>query len=219
VVQDPSGIRSLAMVEHTGIPEPDGAGNSHRAGQWHEHQTAQHCGCSRERGCQWLCLTFALASEFAMPSIELICVGQLNPIDCSDLSFQVEAESRLLSHRGLTSSFQRDFDKLSGCIYHLLDDKGPTAYELLKRNWYDKEGNDLGTGENIQFLEQHEDSFQSLVRQLIDASPVSRLVFASNYQFSTNPFRRHRVKRISEFFHLYSEGKIRMNGLYPINKC
>jgi len=53
-----------------------------------------------------------------MPSVEIICLRQVEPLQFDSLPFAVEAESMLISHR-LPSHFQSDFDQLSGCIYHL----------------------------------------------------------------------------------------------------
>ena len=51
-----------------------------------------------------------------MPTIEIVCVAQTEPLDFSNLPFAIIAENKLSSHRGL---FQSDFNKLQWCIYHL----------------------------------------------------------------------------------------------------
>ena len=53
-----------------------------------------------------------------MPSIEIIAVGQTQPVDVSALPFAVLADPVLRSHR-TPSRFQHDFDRLSGILYHL----------------------------------------------------------------------------------------------------
>jgi hypothetical protein len=44
-----------------------------------------------------------------MPTIEIVCVAQTEPLDFSNLPFAIIAENKLSSHRGL---FQSDFNKL-----------------------------------------------------------------------------------------------------------
>ena len=56
-----------------------------------------------------------------MPSIEIVCIDQAEVSHFDNLPFLVEAENRLLSHREPHSLFQREFDVLKGCIYHLLN--------------------------------------------------------------------------------------------------
>jgi hypothetical protein len=54
-----------------------------------------------------------------MPSIEIVCIGQLEPSDFIRLPFAVRSGSELKSDRRPKPLFQEDFDSLKGCIYHL----------------------------------------------------------------------------------------------------
>ena len=76
-----------------------------------------------------------------MPSIEIVCIGQTKPVDCSSYPFAVQASSELVSHRSPAPRFQSDFDGLSGVIYHLgnpdlkVRNQGAYfAYELLSES-------------------------------------------------------------------------------------
>src|SRR5579864_4371248 len=59
------------------------------------------------------------AKEALVPSIEIICIGQLNAGGFSHLPFAVESGTELKSHRMPRPLFQEDFAGLKGCIYHL----------------------------------------------------------------------------------------------------
>jgi hypothetical protein len=54
-----------------------------------------------------------------VPSIEIICIDQVDPIDFNDLPFAVESGAEIKSHRIPRPLFARDFAGLKGCIYHL----------------------------------------------------------------------------------------------------
>jgi hypothetical protein len=54
-----------------------------------------------------------------VPSIEIVCIGQLASIDFNDLPFAVESSAELKSHRIPKPLFQKDSSDLQGCIYHL----------------------------------------------------------------------------------------------------
>ncbi len=154
-----------------------------------------------------------------MPSIEIVCLAQNEPVDCSGYSFRVEAGRDLISDRMHSSNFQKDFDETKGCIYHLLGMKGRTAYELLKKDWYDKDGNSNGNDENIDFLDIHESSFISLVQTLTDKSPVGEILFTSDYQFGPEVYKRFNQIALNEFLTSYTSKALRMNSLYRVKKC
>lgn len=154
-----------------------------------------------------------------MPSIELICVEQQSPIECSPYSFIIESDKELISDRVHSSSFQTDFDSMNGCIYHLLGNEGRTSYDLLKRDWYDEEGEDNGKDDNIEFLSEHEPSFFLLMNELMEASPCGEVVLTSDYQFGPDRFMRFGKMSLSEFITLYENKEVRMNSLYIVTKC
>lgn len=153
-----------------------------------------------------------------MPSIEIICLAQKHPIDCSKFSFRIETGSELVSHRLHSSHFQRDFDSMEGCIYHLLGSKGPTAFELLKKDWYDDNGDSNEQDDNIEFIATHNSCFINLVKTLIDKSPVKKIVFTSDYQFGPEIFKRFDEMSMDDFIEEYKNKRLRMNSLYVVKK-
>jgi hypothetical protein len=153
-----------------------------------------------------------------MPSIELICVGQHEPSQLPAFPFAVCAEPRLVSHRS-PSFFQRDFDQLRGCIYHLgspcCDDSGYEgpffAYELLSERCRDSIPSRF-----LEFAPKFLPGIFDLVGLLLAASPVSLLIFTTDWQWGPASARRYR--RITErtFWQRHANRKLRLNGLYPI---
>ncbi len=155
-----------------------------------------------------------------MPSLEIICIGQSTPCDFSQLPFTVKAEKELVSHRLPNPLFQSDFGKSSGYIYHILDSCEPmcfTCYHLLKRDWYDEHGNDNGLDENIEFREEYEASMIQMLEELLLASPVSQILFTTDYQFGPEVAQRNEVISFATFKELYNAGKVRMNASYLIS--
>ena len=153
-----------------------------------------------------------------MPSIEIICVEQTEPIQLPDLPFAVEAENKLASHRSPSPLFQPDFNELSGCSYHLGNPalRNPatcgcyTAYELLSKDkgteWWDI----------IHFAPEFAPSVRVLLEQLLSASPSSKVLFTSDYQFGPNAKRYKRPLALERFWQLHDEKKLSMNALYPL---
>jgi hypothetical protein len=152
-----------------------------------------------------------------MPSIEVICVNQLEPIYFIDLPFRVQAEKELIAHRSPYPLFQSDFDGLKGCIYHLLEEGGITAYELLERDWYDDDGNSNGLEDNLEFIEEVAPYVHSMLETLLKSSPVKQVLFTSDYQFGPKPAKRFAPIPFAKFWELHDIGKIRMNAAYWIN--
>lgn len=149
-----------------------------------------------------------------MPSIEIICIGQARPDDFSQLPFAVEAENLLVSHRGASSLFQQDFERVQGCIYHLgnPDLKDPDApgcyfaYELLEEPW-----------ERLEFKAEYIVHVKQLLEALIMASPEGQLLFTSDYQWGPRPRRRFvRGRTLDELWHLHDAKSLHMNALYAL---
>jgi len=153
-----------------------------------------------------------------MPSLEIICIDQEEPITFSDLPFEVEAERELRSHRSPEPLFQTDFDQLRGIIYHVLEPGGITVYELLKRDWYDADGNSNGREENIEFLSEIVPAMYKLLKVLLTASPAARIVFTTDYQFGPKRAKRFGSMPLEEFWRLHHAGRIRMNSLYDLTE-
>jgi hypothetical protein len=122
-----------------------------------------------------------------MPSVEIICIGQSQPVDLSELPFAIEAEPQLFSHRGSSSLFQQDFERVKGCIYHLgnpylKDHQNASrlyfASQLLAERL-----------KCFEFGAEYVPHVKHLLETLLSYSPEGRLLFTSDYQFGPRPRR------------------------------
>ncbi|HLM59363.1 MAG TPA: hypothetical protein VK308_01040 [Pyrinomonadaceae bacterium] len=136
-----------------------------------------------------------------MPTIEIVCVAQTEPLDFSDLPFAVLAENKLVSHRGL---FQSDFDKLQGCIYHLGNPDLRNnnvfaffAYELINDAIQENADEDY-----LKFDDEFVPHIKAMLNQLIAASPLGRITFNSDWQFGTRDVRRLAAISEQQFWQL-----------------
>jgi len=154
-----------------------------------------------------------------MPSIEIICVGQLDPVDFEDLPFAVESGTELKSHRIPKPLFRRDFGALTGCIYHLGNPDLKTqrtgriffAYDLLSDH--------SRSASRPRFLEFRPDvmpAVHGLLGSLIESSPVRRLLFTSDWQFGPGRPYRSPIVTLDEFWALHNSQRLRLNAAYPV---
>jgi hypothetical protein len=153
-----------------------------------------------------------------MPSIELRCVDQREPSQIPALPFAIRAQRQLVSHRS-PSLFQRDFDQVRGCIYHLgspfCDEfgyEGPFfAYELLSERCRVPIPSRF-----LEFAPEFLPSIFDLVGLLLANSPAHLVIFTTDWQCGPASARRYR--RITErtFWQRHSNRKLRLNALYPI---
>lgn len=154
-----------------------------------------------------------------MPSIEIICIGQREPIDFCYLPFYVEAESRLISHRAPKPLFQSDFDLLDGCIYHLggsclrfppvREQFAYTASDLCIEWW-----------EFLHFKPRYATGIRMLLQKLLEASPKGKLLFTSDYQFGPSKVRRYKQPLTLEtFWQRHDAGQLWVNASFPLSRC
>lgn len=153
-----------------------------------------------------------------MPSIEIVCIGQLEVSDFNNLPFRLFAGDRLVSHRSPRPLFQPEFDTLQGCIYHLCNpDRGYTAYHLLTAGPEEEElEREWWTG--IYFLPAFAPSVRMILAELLNASPVGKVVFTSDYQFGPKVRRYKRSLTLERFWELHDTRKLHMNALYPLRR-
>ena len=142
-----------------------------------------------------------------MPSVEIICISQPEPIVFENMPFRIDAEKELRSHRTPSPLFQADFDQLTGCIYHLTkQSKGAfTAYELIDVCWRE-----------LRFKPEYVPYVQQILSMLLDASPQGKILFTSDYQFGPKRKRYKRPITLDKFWTLHDEGKLWANALYPV---
>ena len=157
-----------------------------------------------------------------MPSIEIICIGQASPLALRSLSFAVEAESRLLSHRGPRPRFQHDFDQLKGCIYHLGNPSlrvAPTAGAFLAYELLSEASREAEPPSFLEFAAEHEADANKVLAILLQASPDGRLLFTSDWQFGPPGSRRCEPVALPEFWRLHEERALLLNAAYPITRA
>ena len=153
-----------------------------------------------------------------MPSIEIACIGLTKFAGLPPTTFAVVADPGLKSHRGPLPLFQADFDRLSGCLFHLgnrgLDQLvgGPFfADELLSAR-----SRDADPASVLEFAPSYVDSLRRFMEWLLSVSPAQRLLFTSDWQFGPKEARRFRSVDLDAFWELHDSGKLLLNAAYPI---
>lgn len=154
-----------------------------------------------------------------MPSIEIVCIGQSKPVDCSSYPFAVESCSELVSHRSPAPRFQSDFDGLSGVIYHLgnpdlkVRDQGAYfAYELLSES-----SRHADPPSALEFGPEYASAVFDLLAVLIGESPQQELLFTSDWQFGPDHTLRLGPVSLGELRALHDSGKLLLNALYHVH--
>jgi hypothetical protein len=151
----------------------------------------------------------------AMPTIEIVCIGQAVPLNFSDLPFVVEAESKVKSHRDL---FTKTLDKISGCIYHLgnpnlkngREGRYFFAYDLLSRRCQDEWPPSF-----LEFERAYVSSIRDMFSMLVKASPAEKLVFLTDWQFGPMTVTGDEIS-LSTFWSMHENLELRLNGLYTV---
>jgi hypothetical protein len=154
-----------------------------------------------------------------MPSIEVVCIDQASPLQFGTLSFALESETSLRSHRSPHPRFQSDFDLLRGCIYHFGNPEFRSpgtglyfAYHLLSRACADADSNEF-----LEFSERFRPDIQVVMKSLVLASPVGRLLFTSDWQFGPEETRRIGLISLAQFWNLHDGKELFLNSSYAIH--
>ena len=153
-----------------------------------------------------------------MPSIEIVAVGQSRPIEVDGFPFAVAADAKLKSHRSPQPRFQEDFDRVSGIMYHLgnpslkNDSEGRCffAYKLLS------EGSKKVEADFLEFAPEFRSAAETMLAELIAASPKEELIFTSDWQLGPDWTKRESAISLSEFWKLHDSRRLLLNALYPI---
>jgi len=150
-----------------------------------------------------------------MPSIEIICVQQKSPTDFGEMPFAVQAERKLASHR-IPSLFQKDFEQMRGCIYHLGNPKlrrEPDgwffAYELLSEQKHNR---------FLEFKSEFVPFIKFIFHELLKVSPAKQIVFTSDWQFGPKRPERFEPMTSEVFWKLHDSLKLRLNSLYYLSE-
>lgn len=153
-----------------------------------------------------------------MPSIEIACIGLNNPTGAPRTTFALAFEPGIKSHRSPASLFQADFDKLSGCLFHignpgLARPQGSPffAYELLSDH-----SRDADPVSFLEFAPEHLESAHLLLDWLLRSSPERCLLFTSDWQFGPKKPRRFGPIDLSSFWKLHDSRTLLLNAAYAI---
>ena len=136
------------------------------------------------------------------------------------ISISPFAQPQLASHRGRSSLFQGDFDRLHGWMYHLgnpsCNEPGSRgmyfAYDLLAPGEPNRERGDW----RLEFAPEFVVGIRELLSILLEASPEGRVVFTTDWQLGPDEPSRFRAVPHVEFWRLHNSGNLRLNSLYPI---
>jgi hypothetical protein len=151
-----------------------------------------------------------------MPSIEIVCLEQEDPIDFSHLPFAVRGDRELRSHRIPSPLFQADFDRMHGCMYHLGNPeiKRPGyrgafyAVRLLVKE-------DLPRS-FLQFRPEFRMGVYELLARLLQASPIKTLFFTSDYRWGPDDVTLGGEMTLARFWQFHETQSLRVNGCYTI---
>jgi hypothetical protein len=156
-----------------------------------------------------------------MPSIELVCIGQPEPLTLSGMPFALAADRELVSHRIPRPLFRRELSRLTGCMYHIGNPRCASpdyhgaffAYDVLS-----PESRERQRRRFFEVAPQFRDSFCRLVHALLDASPVHSVFFYTDWQFGPRrPFRGGVISE-SVSWQQYDTHRLRLNACYTIHR-
>jgi hypothetical protein len=156
-----------------------------------------------------------------MPSIELVCIDQAEPLEFSDLPFALIADGELVSHR-THPLFRRELSRLHGCMYHVgnpdcasLDYQGAYfAYEVLSPESRERQRHRF-----FEIAPPFRDGFRRLVRTLLEASPSHSVFFLSDWQFGPARATRGGVISETDFWRQHDAHELRLNACYTIRSA
>jgi hypothetical protein len=108
-----------------------------------------------------------------MPSIEIVAVGQTQPVEVGSLPFAVSADARLKSHRSPSPRFQEDFDRVSGIIYHLGNPtlKGDSARRCVFAYMLLSEESKEVEADFLEFAPRFRSAAEAMLAELMTDSP------------------------------------------------
>lgn len=154
-----------------------------------------------------------------MPSIELFCVDQRQPlISLQGRHIEVIADSHNVSHRGAASRFQHLFSHHDGVLYHLGEPQPPparssffTAYGLLSEACLEADPPSF-----LMFKEELCAEMDELLNVLLDASPSQRLIWTSDWQFGPSWVRYHPPLTCDDLWLMHHDQRLNWHTAYPL---
>ena len=153
----------------------------------------------------------------SVPSIEIVCIGELKPTDFSYLPFAVEGGTEIKSHRIPRPLFRDDFAGLQGCLYHLGNpDLKTRRTGRIFFAWHLLSDRSRSASTFLEFRPEFIPGLHDLLESLVELSPVRQLLFTSDWQFGPNRSYRSSSITLDEFWALHNSHKLRLNSAYPI---
>jgi hypothetical protein len=155
-----------------------------------------------------------------VPSIEIVCIGQVEPGEFSRLPFAVKSGTQLKSDRSPRPLFQEDFSNLKGCIYHLGSPERKTRKTGMFLAWdlLSDRSRSASRSTYLEFRSEFMQGLRDLLVSLIESSPVRQLLFTSDWQFGPKRPYRSTTITLEEFWTLHNSRKLQLNGAYPIHE-
>jgi hypothetical protein len=166
-----------------------------------------------------------------MPTIEIASINttQLGLTKC-DFKVAIIEEHKLQSDRGL---FSIELSKHNGTIIHIgnpeykqTTDNGFFAGNLIDwgsdKNEYltipNEDPTDTGANEQyvFKFLEDFKPDIDRLLKIALDASPIKRVFFLTDYQFGPEEAHTEIIYTISDFWTQHDNDGIQFNTLYEM---
>jgi hypothetical protein len=156
-----------------------------------------------------------------MPSIEIACIGLDTLLEPPTTSFALIFEAGLKSHRSPDPRFQRDFDELSGSLYHLGNPQfaGTNTGAFLAYDVLSEASRHAEPTSFLEFAPEHRDSARKLLSWLLQISPEGRLLFTSDWQFGPEGSHRFPPTSLAEFWRLHNAHELQLNSAYPIERA
>jgi hypothetical protein len=153
-----------------------------------------------------------------LPSIEIICIGQLEPSDFNHLPFAVRSGAWLKSDRTPQPLFREDFARLKGCIYHLGNPELKTRKKRMFFAWdrLSDRSRSASRSTYLEFRPEFVPAVHELLESLIESSPGRRLLLTSDWQFGPKRPFRSPIVTLDELWSLHNSRKLRLSAAYPI---
>jgi hypothetical protein len=153
-----------------------------------------------------------------MPSIEIACLGLERPAPIAAKGFILQVEPGLVSHQA-QPRFQKDFDELEGCLYHLGFERQRdphlgrpfTAYELLSPACREPFPPSI-----LEFAAIHLPEIRAVLAAIVAASPLQQALFTTDWQYGPEWAHRFGPVTQSEFWHLHTSRLLYLNTAYEV---
>lgn len=132
-----------------------------------------------------------------------------------NLDITVTGSSPPISHRGSSSIWQPEFDKLGGTLFHLGD---PVNIKVRQDRYYLYDAFDLDASDRqfVKFLPKYQRDFEFIVRAIMSRSKVGRIFVTTDVWLGPKPVRYRRPIGLDKFLEASRVRGIRRNSLREV---